>query len=362
MDKATIWQGRLHAWQHWWQQGMLILLPTALRRLGGAPAQILLEVNEQQLLLRILSTDRRSIIEQFQISLAGEPRLHERLLEKTRKACREGSELLLLLPAACVLRKQLQLPQAAEQDLRGALGFEMDRQTPFRQEQVYYDYRVLSRNRPNNKLEVELIALPRADLDARLNQLGTLKLHPRTVDLRDAHGLPAGYNLLPGELRQTSARPSQRAGSALLAALSVILLLASLYAPLLRQELQLRQLAQELNQSRQNLATIAEWQRQRDTLLLRARFLAEKRSVQPTTISLLHELTLLLQDDSWLERLTRKKGTLQLQGQAQNPSSLIRTIESSRHFSQARFRSPVTHDDLTGRDRFHIEVALEDKS
>ena len=70
------------------------------------------------------------------------------------------------------------LPIAAEDNLRQVLAFEMDRQTPFKADQVYFDYRLGEREAAARNLQVELIVVPRAPLDADLAKLtaGSLEL------------------------------------------------------------------------------------------------------------------------------------------------------------------------------------------
>ncbi len=53
------------------------------------------------------------------------------------------SEVVLCLPKDKALTRALTLPLAAEENLREVLAFEMNRQTPFRADQVYYDYMVV---------------------------------------------------------------------------------------------------------------------------------------------------------------------------------------------------------------------------
>ena len=59
----------------------------------------------------------------------------------------ETGEVILCLPADKVLTRTLTLPLATEENLREVLAFQMDRQTPFTVEQVYYDYGVVARGR-----------------------------------------------------------------------------------------------------------------------------------------------------------------------------------------------------------------------
>src|SRR5262249_28882279 len=75
------------------------------------------------------------------------------------------------VPAARCLRRDLPLPAAAEDKLRQVLSFEMDRQTPFKADQVYFDYRIATRDAAAKNLAVNLTVAPRAQLDPDLAAL-----------------------------------------------------------------------------------------------------------------------------------------------------------------------------------------------
>ena len=123
----------------------------------------------------------------------------------------------LLLPAEAGLRRQLVLPAAAADRLRDVLGFEIDRQTPFAAADVRYDHRLIGR-RSDGQLDVELVVVPRAALEARLAALGPLVPTLAGVDLDSADG-PLGVNLI-GDARRRE--DPQRRYQWLLAAVAVL--------------------------------------------------------------------------------------------------------------------------------------------
>src|SRR5580765_4978568 len=67
-----------------------------------------------------------------------------------------GLRVFYCIPLRRTLRRELTLPAAAEDKLRQVLAFEMDRQTPFKADQVYFDYRVVQRDAVAKNLKVEL--------------------------------------------------------------------------------------------------------------------------------------------------------------------------------------------------------------
>ena len=52
--------------------------------------------------------------------------------------------------------RRVTMPAATEENLRQVLGFEMDRLTPLRADEVYFDYRVVSRDAAAGQIAVQL--------------------------------------------------------------------------------------------------------------------------------------------------------------------------------------------------------------
>ena len=89
----------------------------------------------------------------------------------------------LLLSREQVLSKRVQLPLAAESNLRQALAFEMDRHTPFNAQAVYFDYQVLERDRERGQLHLDMVVAPRSLVDPLLEVLEPRGLAPTGVDV-----------------------------------------------------------------------------------------------------------------------------------------------------------------------------------
>ncbi len=75
--------------------------------------------------------------------LAGRPDSGQRdaVAKIVRGARARFAEVVLKMPRDKVLRRLVDLPAAAAENLREVLGFEMDRHTPFNADEVYFDYR-----------------------------------------------------------------------------------------------------------------------------------------------------------------------------------------------------------------------------
>jgi general secretion pathway protein L len=79
-------------------------------------------------------------------------------------------------------------------------------------------------------------------------------------------------------------------------------------------------------------------------------------------VEILDEVTRRLPDEHWLISYSFRNGTVRLAGYSNDPSSVLRLLEQSSLFSEARFAAPVTMDPRIGKERFNMvaTVARED--
>jgi len=96
-----------------------------------------------------------------------------------------GRPAVLRLPQADLLAKTVVLPLAAERELDQVLAFEMDRETPFKSDELYWNHRVEAIDRQNGRLSVRLLLLPKANLAVLLASLNQAGIMPRRVEIAD---------------------------------------------------------------------------------------------------------------------------------------------------------------------------------
>lgn len=75
-------------------------------------------------------------------------------------------------------------------------------------------------------------------------------------------------------------------------------------------------------------------------------------------MDLLRELTAILPDDTWLERLQIKGDNLQIIGQSAKASALIGIVDTSKFMNSPGFASPVTIDPRFGKERFMLNARV----
>ncbi len=271
----------------------------------------------------------------------------------------ERMRVKVCLPAAHALRKVLDLPAAAERDLRQALGFDMDRLTPFSADDVYYDFRVLDRDRRGKRIRVELVVVAKAAVDRAVRLARDWGLSPSVVDVasQDADKHPE-LNFLPGS-GPTRRTRLHGAVSAALTLLAVVLLAGIIQVPLSAQRERIEELEQQVAQAKKEALTARALQDQIEQALQQGRYILDKKKNHPPFIHVLDELTKILPDNTWLFRLRyTADGEINLFGNSAAASNLLSQIEDSPLFEGVQYRAPVTRDQRINAERFHLSTRV----
>lgn len=272
-----------------------------------------------------------------------------------------AAEVVLLLPASAVLRRQVSLPLAASENLREVLGFEMDRHTPFKADEVYFDYRLVAKDAAGKRLSVDLVVATRAFVDGALEQLAAWGIAPDRLGVQGerAAGLE-GFNLLPAA---ASGREDRR-GSRLawgLAVTACALLGVLVYLPVQQKQARLAEVEARLAGARAEAAAADELSQQVDRLIERGNYVVRQKRQDPVVAELLAELTRLLPDDTWIVQIGWSGERLTLAGYSGSSSALIALLEESHLLSNVRFNSPVTVDRRLELERFNLSAKVNAK-
>ncbi len=336
------------AWR-WWREGLLAWLPAGVRHwLAGSARRLVLAVENGQCVLAREEDGQTQELEKLDpLSPDGNTIARWLRTEKPR-------EWVLRFPTGQALTRVLALPLAAEKNLRQVAGFEMDRLTPFTASQVYYDAAVLERQPEQRRLRVELTALPRATVDPVLAHLRQQGLSP---DMLDVVGSRSSLNLLSPEQRPQRGLWGRRLRAAVVIA-SLLLVAAVIALPIWQQRALVIGAIAKVDQAQKAANQALSLREQLDKTLETSRMLAQKKRSIPARVDLLRELTVILPDDTWVERLQIKGDSAQIIGQSGKASALIGIVESSKFFSGAGFTSPVTTDPRTGKERFVLSARI----
>src|ERR1700757_2218233 len=137
----------------WWLERLAELLPQRLRRsaLTAADAMVIAPIGPlghgiDAVSVGLRRAGRETPLGRFGLGptdLAQLPRV-------------SGRATVLRLAEQDVLGKTVTLPLAAERELDQVLTFEMDRETPFQAEELYWNHRITAADRQNGRLTLRL--------------------------------------------------------------------------------------------------------------------------------------------------------------------------------------------------------------
>jgi general secretion pathway protein L len=271
----------------------------------------------------------------------------------------ETPRQVLLLPAEAVLTRRLRFPLAAQDNLRQVLGFEMDRQTPFKADQVHFDWRELDRDPQGRQIEIELVLVPRQVSDPLLAAASEVGCAIDGMDSAASDGRARGFNLLPPERRVRRANMRLRLNLAL-AAVALVLLVVVMQQSLANRQEALDAMRTEVEALRDEARRVADLRGGLDEAAAGANFLATKRASQPLIVAMLDETTRRLPDDTWLEQLRLNDGKLWLRGLSRAPAQLIGILDASPRLSNPSFDGAIQPDARYGQERFQIQADYRD--
>lgn len=363
--KSLLERSQISYFFSWWKDELLGSLPERWReRLSSAPARIVLfqSVGGQWHAARVRGNKNEA---QRDLDL-NDPSSVRRALSFLEALNDRPAEIKILAFAPeKVMLKRLTLPLAAEENLGQVLEFEMDRQTPFKADQVYFDWRVVKRDTAQRQLLVDLLAVPRQHIDAALAALAPAQISLDGVDSGRTRGIHFvetlhGFNLLPPEKRASNGDPQARLRWILLFSLVGLIGLA------LKQSLDARSAAllameeQLLSTQNDALATAALARRLREEID-GANFLIDRKERRPETVKVLLELTQRIPDTTWLERISFVGDAVQLQGQSASADKLIGLLQKAVYVRNPQQQGVIQPDPGTGKERFSLQLDLREE-
>jgi general secretion pathway protein L len=338
----------------WWGEELRNAMPAKLRaRMQYARRKLLMEIGDGEVALSIddaesiQSLDSLSIDQDAQLQ---QPRVRELLLQhELTEVSRD-----LVLSEDVVLRTEVVMPLATESNLRQALAYEMDRHTPFQAEEVFYQWRILSRDREAGQLHFDLYVTPREPVEAHVELLKRLGLAPTGVDVASDDG-PLGINLLPVDLRYHLVKQQVRVNW-MIAAATVFLLIFVMTQSLWLRQHQIEAVEKAIEGVRAEALAVQQIRKQIDDATEAAGFLQTHKIENGYKVKMLAELTRILPDDTFLDRLSLHAETAQMQGKSSNAQSLIELINDSPFFENASFRGPTRLDSRSGKEIFDLSA------
>jgi general secretion pathway protein L len=267
-----------------------------------------------------------------------------------------GKPAVLRLAEEDVLAKTLVLPLAAERELDQALLFEMDRETPFKPDELYWNHRVEAVDRQNARLQVRLVLAPKENLSPLIERLALARITPVRAEIGD--GPDAGFWLPLDNHRQTADRGPRRLLKPL-AACCALLVAAAIATPFVRQSITAARLDQSLASGRAAAGEADKLHGEIARLTGSAELIVREREKVGRPLAVIAAATRVLPDDTYLTEMQLQQRKLTMSGRSAAAAKLIGAVAADSEFHNPTFAAPVTRIEALKQEIFTIvtEVA-----
>jgi general secretion pathway protein L len=367
---STNFQKSIDEFIKWWLAELKMLMPASVCNwFQVRRGNVVIEMGKTQLTVSRFEDQEGVKVEREIISfddeldpnLMGDRILHGFDVKRTR--------IVLRLASNQVLRKQVTVPIALEENLKEAISFDIDRYTPFKPEQIYCDLKILNRHEADSRLDVLIAVIAKKNVTKLQREIERYGLELDTIEMAGTRmdNIEGAENFHPQFVSENdSAKKKKSSNKPLNTAIVVagLLCFSILVYPLAHQMLLINTLSESISETKSDAKLAVATRKELDKIVGGANFLVAKKQQTSRTLAVLNELTQILPDDSYVHLFELTGRKLRIQGQSSAASNLIRLIENSTLFTGAKFNSPLTKDRKTGLQRFYLtaEVIKKDYS
>jgi len=357
---------RLGAFLRWWTGELVALLPENWRELsslGGGGPLVSLRVDElivhEMRLGRLIELDR---VRLSGLDPAGQRMALAHLLDKGPGG--SAQSVRLCLDDAQCLSKRITLPLATEENLRAVLGFEMDRHTPFKAEQVYFDHRIVKRDAARGLIDIELTLAPKPAVDALIARIEALGGRVASAVCANDLQKPAPHpDLLRKTHRAHSADSPSRNLNLALAVVFVVMSGIAVAIPIWQKRDAAITLLPQLGKAKSEAGAAEAVHRELEKLAAENNYILTRKYTQPSALSLIEDLSRVLPDTTWIQvmeiKSTAKGREVILTGETASSSKLVETVEQTGSLQNASFRSPLTKGQAPNSERFVLGAEVK---
>ncbi len=333
-----------------WFSANIAVVDIAVDAGAGAPALVLIKPESAE-----LKELKRVIVDSRELG-----RLRTQVDELLRG---HGRDARLVLAPSTVLRKRWSLPLATEENLQAVIGFDMDRQTPFSADQVYYGARVINRDVVREKIEVEVAVVPRNTIDAWLADLRAAGVSVQSMVAAD----DLGKVYAPIELMPAHAKPErrwswiQRLNLALLLC-ALALALAAVVLPIWQKRQSVIDIMPLAAKANAEYAVTQRISGEYTKLASEYNFiLGKKHGTFPVT-QIVEDLTKAFPDNTWLKTLEIKTQpklrSVEITGDAPSVSKIIETLDQTAMFQNTQQKTQ-TQRGVGNLEQFNVTAELK---
>lgn len=337
----------------WWKEQMLDLLPKSLHLFGRTWQRVLVAAVEapdaSAVELFLQGRGCKTSLGRFGLSGTALQEAVARLPKAQRKSS------VLQVPASLLLERSTILPLSAEQDLKRVVGYEMDRLTPFRADEVLWTCSAEKRDTARKQLHARVTIVPIVRVQAILAALRQAGLFPARIEAEGAITPCLGIPL--GQGRPDHAWLGARLDRCALGGCGM-LAVAAVAMPFILQSVALARLDTQIEALRPPVVEAEILRKKIASRATTADAIATARNQVGTALQAIALLTDVLPDDTFLTLLNARQRKLTISGRSATAARLIGAMAAHPLIQNPAFTASVIRDETSGGEMFSIRLDI----
>lgn len=337
----------------WWKEQMLDLVPARFRTAGQASRRVLTVVADASGMRAVELFEQgksgRTSLGRYELSGTALRDVLARLPKARRKSA------VLQVSPDLLLQREVELPLAAERDLKRVVAYEMDRLTPFRADEVLWTCVAGRRDTARSRLHVCVTVIPSVRMQPFLAALKLVGLRPVRIE---AEGATTGRRAIPLGAEPThDTRLGARIDACALAVCGG-LAVAAAALPFVLQSVAWSGIDAEIEAMRPRVVEAERLRTSIASSATTADAIATARNQVSTPLQAIALLTDALPDDTYLTTLSARHRKLIIGGRSMAAARLIGAMAAHPMLQNPTFTGPVIRDETSGGETFSIRADL----
>jgi general secretion pathway protein L len=251
-----------------------------------------------------------------------------------------------LMPADQVLVREMELPLLPMSDVKRMIALDIDRLTPFQQEQVFFDAEIVARDQENGRQQVALGVTLRAAVGAFLENMRSHNLEPAAVGVASRRGISSHNFDFLAAMREASGGDAARRRSVYWWIGAAALLVINLALLTYRDSNNLDQLRQTVETQQGPVGVALRTREKVDREATRRAALLQSKA-QNAPLPVLDAVTGAMPLDAWVRRFEWNGRTVHVSGSRKTSTDIIARLEASPVLRNAHSLTTTTRNDPT---------------
>ena len=270
-----------------------------------------------------------------------------------------GGDIALVVGEVNGFRRELEMPLAVQDRLQQVLSFELDRLTPLKPSELYYDFRVSQRNMSAGTCTVELVAAPKLRVEPMLAEAKRKNIDVKRMLLAPSDA-DTSLDLLNATKSRTDDGTAKRNWiNPALMALCLALVVTIVALPLWQMRQYIIDLMPVEASAKADAEVASVIQRQLEKQIGEYNLPLSRKHGAPLVVQLIDDLSKRLPDDTWAQSIevrsvpNQKNREIVIQGETGSGGKILQLVQESPMIKDPVFKATMTRV-APNAERFHI--------